>query len=392
MPKKIKIESFKYRLSIALGSQRRRVNLSDTDWKLFIKKLRFDAQGKVVTIFLQEEELTSCNIKDVSFYVRGDSDRAVESQFKRELVGTDDFIQQENDLYFRDLANEILTKGGLLMKENDASTSERFDAERNFHDEWAASEDLSLINITKANQACTAPEMRAITKKLEGRIKGARLLDVGCGLGEASVYFASLGAQVTATDLSGGMLTATERLAKLNGVNVETHLSAAEDLLLGDDRLFDIIYMGNLLHHVDIEETLVRIKKQLAPDGILVTWDPLHYNPIINIYRRMATDVRTVDEHPLKLSDLKLFERHFSSVDASYYWLTTLLVFVCMFLFQRRDPNKERFWKVVVQEGESWAWLYKPLEMLDTVILFCIPPLRLLCWNVVLVAKNDGKE
>ena len=57
-----------------------------------------------------------------------------------------------------------------------------------------------------------------------------------------------------------------------------------------------------------------------------------------------------------------------------------------MALIQRRNPNKERFWKVILEEGNKWAWIYKPLEKLDKIILFLCPPLRLLCWNIVIFA------
>ena len=59
-----------------------------------------------------------------------------------------------------------------------------------------------------------------------------------------------------------------------------------------------------------------------------------------------------------------------------------------MALIQRRNPNKERFWKVIIHEGNKWAWLYNPLKILDNLILFFLPPLRLLCWNIVLIGTR----
>jgi hypothetical protein len=140
-------------------------------------------------------------------------------------------------------------------------------------------------------------------------------------------------------------------------------------------------------HHVNIEETIVRIKPHLATDGIFVSWDPLAYNPAINLYRKIATNVRTPDEHPLRLQDIKLFKKHFNKVETHYFWLTTLIIFVIMALAQRRDPNKERFWKVILTEGNKWKWLYQPLAIFDKLLLKLMPPLRLLCWNVVIIAK-----
>jgi hypothetical protein len=59
-----------------------------------------------------------------------------------------------------------------------------------------------------------------------------------------------------------------------------------------------------------------------------------------------------------------------------------------MALAPRRNPNKERFWKVIIQEGSKWEWLYRPLEALDRFLLAIFPPLRMLCWNVVIVCKT----
>jgi hypothetical protein len=139
---------------------------------------------------------------------------------------------------------------------------------------------------------------------------------------------------------------------------------------------------------VDIEATLRRVKPHLKPGGLFVSWDPLAYNPAINVYRKKAMDVRTEDEHPLTLRDIRLFKKYFSTVETRYFWLTTLVIFVIMALVQRRNPNKERFWKTVVDECDRWAPLYRPLELLDRLLLRLLPPLRLLCWNVVIIAQN----
>lgn len=262
----------------------------------------------------------------------------------------------------------------------------RLDYERKFHDTWAESEDINSFDVLKMNEVCTAPEMRFIIQSL-GDINGKCLLDVGCGLGEASVYFALLGAKVTSSDLSKGMLEATLRLAKKNGVFIQPLHSDAEDLKWPLEEKFDIIYVGNLLHHVNIKETLKRLKKHLKPDGVFISWDPVQYNPAINFYRKMASDVRTPDEHPLRISDIKAFRENFSVVETKFFWFFTLIIFIIMAIVQKRNPNRERFWKVVVQEGDKWAWLYTPLAFVDRILLAIFRPLGWLCWNVVIIAK-----
>ena len=261
--------------------------------------------------------------------------------------------------------------------------------EQDFHDDWAESEDIMSINIMRRNTALTAPEMRFIKDKL-GNINGKTLLDVGCGLGEASVFFALLGADVTASDLSPGMLKVANDLAAKNNVSIKNHLASADDLHLDESMKYDIIYAGNLLHHVEIDETLGRFKNHLSEDGVLVTWDPLAYNPIINVYRMIATDVRTPDEHPLKMRDIKLFKKHFARVETNYFWLTTLAIFILMAVFQRRNPNSERYWKSVVDESDKWEWLYKPLALLDKILYKLLPFLKPLSWNIVVFSYKKN--
>ncbi len=299
----------------------------------------------------------------------------------------------QNIAFFDAELRTVLTRSGLFTDDqlssplgSDSRTAARKHAEEIFHDEWAASVDLTKINVRQMNEACTAPEMRYIRCAL-GELKGRTLLDVGCGLGEASVYFAMLGADVTATDISPGMCQVADRLAMANGVTIKTHVSAAEDLGLPTGVKFDVIYTGNTLHHVDLAATMPRLLKHLKPDGVFVSWDPVAYNPVINYYRRHAMEVRTVDEHPLRLRDIRAVRAHFRESQISWFWLSTLFIFCCMAVFQRRDPNKERYWKKIIEEADQWAWLYRPLELLDKVLLL-IPFLRPLCWNVVIVGRG----
>jgi SAM-dependent methyltransferase len=159
-----------------------------------------------------------------------------------------------------------------------------------------------------------------------------------------------------------------------------------EDISIVDK--FDIVYAGNLFHHVDVEAAIKKIVVLLKHDGVLVSWDPMAYNPFINLYRFFAKEVRTVHEHPLTIRDIMLFKKYFTDVKVRYFWLSSLMVFVCMVFFQFRNPNKERFWKVIIDEGDKWRWLYGPLEAFDKFILRLFPFLGLLCWNVVVTAQN----
>lgn len=383
MPKDIRLESFKYHFLRAIEDQN---FLENREIFKFFETLEFKRFPKGVLVSWEKPISGTFEFPfaDFTFYKRGDNEIAVTKQADANLIFNEDKVQAQNRENIYKAVLKVINEAGIQMQDK---RDERLEAEESFHDNWAARELVDDIDVKLINEAVTAPEMRYIHRVL-GNIDNQSILDVGCGLGEASVYFAMRGARVTASDLSGGMLKATEELAKFNNVKLSTHKSSAEGLGFADGTEFDVIYSGNLLHHVDIEKTLVEMRKILKPGGVLVTWDPLHYNPVINSYRKRATEVRTVDEHPLKWSDLKLFDKHFDRVDRKYFWLSSLLIFVFMALVQRRDPNKERYWKSVIKESGKWAPFYRPLAFFDTLVLFLIPPLRLLCWNVVVFSKK----
>jgi SAM-dependent methyltransferase len=331
-------------------------------------------------------------LQDARFYTRGDSDLHAQQQAQAGLTFADDRIMAQNMVFFDGALRAVLAQSGLFTPATLEArlgvdkAAARKHGEEVFHDEWASSVDVTKIDVRHMAEACTAPELRYIRKVL-GDLKGRTLLDVGCGLGEASVYFALLGAEVTSADISSGMCDATRRLAEHYGVKLATHISAAEDFGFPADRKFDIIYMGNLLHHVDIAATMQRLVRHLKPNGMFFSWDPVAYNPVINVYRRRAMEVRTVDEHPLRLCDIRLVQSHFRESHTRWFWLTALLIFCLMAAVERRDPNKERYWKKIVEESHRWAWLYRPLELLDKVLL-TLPFLRPLCWNVVIAGRG----
>ena len=259
-------------------------------------------------------------------------------------------------------------------------------SEEDFHDHWAEQINLDEVLVDEFFEASTCPENRHIISQLPP-LKGKRTLELGCGAGEASVYMAKQGADAVAGDLSEGMLEVALALAKRHQVSIETLKSSAHSIPVGDER-FDIVYAANLLHHVDVERTLKESHRVLKPDGIFVSWDPLAHNPVINVYRMMATKVRTKNEHPLTMKDLELFEKIFSKVEFKMTWFLSLWIFLKFFLVDRIHPNSERYWKRIVTRHKEIGPLYKRLERADTRLLKTLPFLRRYCWNVVVVAKK----
>jgi ubiquinone/menaquinone biosynthesis C-methylase UbiE len=100
--------------------------------------------------------------------------------------------------------------------------------------------------------------------------KDGKLLDIGCGQGQDSRYFAENGYNVTALDFSEvGIKIAKE---KSNYPNLEYKISDISATLPFDDSSFDIIYSHLAIHYFSKDKTesiFKEIKRVLKSEGIL---------------------------------------------------------------------------------------------------------------------------
>ncbi|MES1025261.1 class I SAM-dependent methyltransferase [Gloeocapsa sp. BRSZ] len=261
-----------------------------------------------------------------------------------------------------------------------------FAKEQRFHDEWASTIDVEGIQVRDYFEACTAPENRFILNHL-GDIRGKLLLDLGCGAGENSVYFAKKGAKCVAADYSPGMVEVALKLAETNKVKIQGRTMNAIALDCPDNT-FDIVYASNLLHHIPNPRAAIReMHRVLKPGGKACFWDPLRHNPVINVYRRIATKVRTEDEMPLDISIVDFVRSHFSKTTYDTFWLATLWIFLRFYLIEKVDPNKERYWKKIILEHQRLAPTYQRLEKFDTLIKK-LPLTKRFAWNIAVVATK----
>ncbi|MFC1857520.1 class I SAM-dependent methyltransferase [Thermodesulfobacteriota bacterium] len=262
--------------------------------------------------------------------------------------------------------------------------------EKSFHDKWAQDALVEDLLVNESFQAITAPENRFILGKM-GDLKNKRLLDIGTGLGESAVFFALQGAKVTAIDISASMIDCALRLAAHFGVEIEAIASHAEALVVKSNR-YDCVYMANVIHHTTDKQRLFHeVYRVLKPGGSFFAWDPLAYNPIINIYRRMATRMRTTDERPLTYRDIEIIKKYFPALAHREFWITSLALFLKYYIVNRIHPNDQRYWKRILKEDRDSLWWWLPLYYLDGV-LTRLPGIRFLAWNIVLWGYKTDEQ
>ena len=87
--------------------------------------------------------------------------------------------------------------------------------------------------------------------RLLGNVAGKRVLDLGCGVGQAATTFAVQGATVIAVDASAGMIARARRLAEQEDVRVEWHHGDLADLAFLRAESIDLAFSAFALSEVD---------------------------------------------------------------------------------------------------------------------------------------------
>ena len=248
--------------------------------------------------------------------------------------------------------------------------------------------DKDELAILEAFEGPVSPEYGFAIQAL-GHLSGRRILNPGCGAGEEAVYLAQKGAKVDAVDLSPGMIKVSRKLTQKYNLtkDITCTVSNVEELPFDSDS-FDAVFGSSIIHHVNVEGCLKEFYRVLKPKGTAVFIEPLFYNPVINLYRKMANIVRTPSEHPLKMTDIQLFHKYFNTVQHYEFHLFTLLIFVYFFLIEGVHPNKDRYWKKIIRDAKKYARMFKILYNLDRIFLRAFPFIRRYCWVTVVVAKK----
>ncbi len=109
------------------------------------------------------------------------------------------------------------------------------------------------------------PEVFDDLAELAGLREGARVLEIGCGTGQATLPLARRGYRITAVEL-GANLAAIARRNLAAYPDVEVVATAFEDWPLPSER-FDLVFAATAFHWLDAAPALRKIAAALRPGG-----------------------------------------------------------------------------------------------------------------------------
>ncbi len=98
-------------------------------------------------------------------------------------------------------------------------------------------------------------------------LRGAKVLDIGCGGGLLSEALAREGAEVTAIDLAPELVKVARLHGLESGVSVDYRVQAAEDLAAEQPEAFDVVTCMEMLEHVPDPGAIIEACRRLLKPG-----------------------------------------------------------------------------------------------------------------------------
>lgn len=141
---------------------------------------------------------------------------------------------------------------------------------------------------------------------------GTRVLDLGCGTGDL-IDCMPKGIEYLGCDLSEAYIKTAQKKYGHRGTFVQMRLGGNNEISMdGDDKLFDLVTLTGVLHHLEDEECvnlLSYAKKVLKDSGMLLCLDPV-YTPKPNPIAKLILDhdrgrnIRTEDGYRLLINNI----------------------------------------------------------------------------------------
>ena len=130
---------------------------------------------------------------------------------------------------------------------------------------------------------------RPATRGLGAQIdlpEGAKVLDVGCGIGGPSRYFAAeRGWKIEGVDLTPEYVAVAQSLSRRVGIDSVTYRVASATALPFADASFDGAYMLHVgMNIADKKAVFAEVKRVLKPGGVFAIYDAMRLNDEAFVY------------------------------------------------------------------------------------------------------------
>lgn len=151
-----------------------------------------------------------------------------------------------------------------------------------------------------------------------GDVSGAKLLDLGCGDGSTSLFFAKKGANVVAVDISEVAIQGLSQFCVENQINNVTPIKCSA---LGILELapFDFVFGNMILHHLEpFEDFSDILRRSIAPGGKAFFHENSAFSDLLIWFRNNVVGKYGIpkygddDEFPLLPKEVDSLRRNFS--------------------------------------------------------------------------------
>lgn len=209
---------------------------------------------------------------------------------------------------------------------------------------------------------------------LIGDIRGLSVLEVGCGLGDDTLRYASKGAHVTSIDISSVAAERVRNRLSAAGLNAEILVMDAFELRNLDGR-FDLIVGRYILHHLEpFGDICAILAKRLNRGGRMVFAENNARNPFLLLARRHLAGKYGIPkygdnvEHPLTSEEVSLLSRYFGEVKC-YFPSLVFLRKLNSYIFRHKAVFRPITWLIGKADDTMWYLLpaLRPLSYVQIV-------------------------
>lgn len=166
--------------------------------------------------------------------------------------------------------------------------------------------------------------------------RDARLLEYGCGNASLGFDVAPVAREVIGIDISEVAIAQAQRIAAAKQLENAKFVVDNAESMRQPDASVDVLAGSGIVHHLDIPRAMQEVRRVLRKGGIAIFAEPMGHNPVVNWYRNRTPELRTPDEHPLLVRDIRTMSKGFARTKVTYFGF---IAPVLGFLGNETNPN-----------------------------------------------------